>query len=180
MTQPLGLTTGRMLGAAALAGPYFGALFTTALVCTSLISSLLSPAVGGFAIAPIEIVSWLLYGFIYSAGFGAVAAVMLGFPLSLLGRRLLRHAHRQRTVALVAFFVGVVAAGLTIALASPLLFMNIGSADPGGDIAYVTIIELAAGCSAALAWVTLWRVSPERSAARSAAGDGPQEGRGER
>lgn len=176
MSHPFGMTNGRMLGAAALAAPYFAVIYTVGMIAPSLVIGLVNPprydgSTPSILVSASDVLSWMLYGFTFVVGFAAIAAVTLGFPLALLARRLLRRARRPRTVILAAFLTGLVVGGIVIGVLSPLLLVGMSSdtgADPWSSLGYVAALDLAAGISAAAAWASLWAGSAERRAARTA------------
>ena len=173
MSQPLGMTTGRMLGAAALSAPYFAVLYTIGMIAPSLISSLVDRAryegsAPGIQAPTLDVLSWMLYGFAFVVGFAAIAALALGFPLALLARPLLRRTRRPRTVLLAALLIGMVVGAVVIGVLSPLLLVGFSSdtgANPWSSIGYVAALDLAAGVSAAAAWASLRGTPAEQRAA---------------
>ena len=172
MSHPLGMTTGRMLGAAALSAPYFGVLVLTVLLVSAVITS---------ATYPNDIIGrqWattLLFcvgTLVCATAAGAIVAVFVGFPLALLTRRLLRRATRVRSVLIGAFVTGVVPSGVIVGVAAPAVTAGtyVGEGpDPAaiaGLILYYGALALAAGVASMAAWYTLWLLSPERVALRA-------------
>jgi len=172
MSHPLGMTTGRMLGSAGLAAIYFGVLVLITLLISAVITSATYPndVVGRqWATTLIFSVATL----VCATAAGAIVAVLAGFPLALLTRRLLRRATRVRTVLIGAFVTGAVPSGVIIGIVAPVLtagtYVGEGpdTAAIWGLVLYYGAIVLAAGLASVAAWYTLWLMAPERAALRA-------------
>jgi len=117
MSHPLGMTTGRMLGAAALGAVYFGLLLSIVFAVQGAISEVnfyhsatiqhvLAGALPAMWIAPFAIPG------------GAVVAIAIGFPLGLIVRRFLSRSLTSRSLPGAAFLVGVIACAAVAAISA--------------------------------------------------------------
>lgn len=159
MTGLAGITSLRILATAGLAVAYFTTLYSLIALGPSVIFALLAPGTTDWSMVPTVVVFGLV-SLTAELGVAAIAALVIGFPLALVARRLLGPTHSVWLIVGAAFVVGAVSG----VLASIPIGQMLGGFTSGGGLHWCLGIAVAAGLSAAAAWWTTWCASPIRAA----------------
>ena len=147
MNPSAGITSFRILTAAGLAVAYFTMLYSLFAITPSVVVSLVALDTLDWSMMPTMFVFGLA-SLTAETGVAAVTALVLGFPLALVARRLLGPARSVWNVVAAAFVVGA----LSGALASIPIGLLLGSWANGAGLWWCLGIAVAAGVCAAAAW----------------------------